>query len=149
MRINTKALFLCCQEEARIMIKQNHGKIINTASLAAKFGVPYLAHYSASKFAVLGLTYTMSKELGANNIKVNAVCPGLAVTDMKEEDWERRSRLFGISKEEMIERDKSRVPLGRFATPEDVADVFFFLSSEDSDYITGQSFNVDGGIENH
>lgn len=149
MDVNAKGMFLCCQEEARIMIKQNFGKIINTASLASKAGAVYLAHYSASKYAVLGLTFTMAKELAQYNINVNAVCPGIVLTDMIEREWDWESKLCGLEKEKVIERTINKIPLGRFATPDDVANMFYFLASKDSDYITGQAFNVDGGMENH
>ena len=149
MNVNIKGLFLCCQEEAKIMIKQNSGKIINTGSLAAKIGVPFIAHYSASKFAVLGLTFSMARELAPYNIKVNAVCPGIVLTKMIQQAWSSKSKFMGLKKAELIERDRLRIPLDRFATPEDIANMFYFLSSDESDYITGQAFNVNGGMENH
>lgn len=149
MGVNIKGMFFCSQEEARIMVKQNFGKIINTASLASKIGVTYLAHYSASKFAVLGLTFTMAKELAPYHINVNAVCPGIVLTDMIEREWDWESKLCNIEREKIVERSISKIPLGRCATADDIANMFFFLASEDSDYITGQAFNVDGGMENH
>ena len=149
MDINAKGMFFCCQEEAKIMIGQNRGKIINTASLASKIGAPYLVHYSASKYAVLGLTFSMAMELAKYNITVNAICPGIVLTDMIQREWQWESSLRGISKEKLIKIQKESVPLTRFATPEDIANMFFFLASDDADYITGQAFNVNGGIENH
>lgn len=149
MDVNAKGMFLCCQEEARIMIKQNFGKIINTASLASKTGVQYIVHYSASKYAVLGLTFTMAKELAVYNINVNAVCPGIVLTGMKERNWHARAQLCDLGYDEIVEKDRAKIPLGRFATPDDIANMFYFLALEDSDYITGQGFNVDGGLENH
>ena len=125
------------------------GKIVNTASLAAKVGAPYLAHYAASKFAVLGFTYTMALELSKYNINVNAVCPGIVLTDMIKREWKWESGLRGIDEKTLVNSLKEGVPLERFATPKDVANMFLFLASEDSDYITGQAFNVNGGIENH
>ena len=149
MDINAKGMFFCCQEEAKIMVKQNFGRIINTASLASKIGAPYLVHYSASKYAVLGLTFSMAMELAKYNITVNAICPGIVLTDMIQREWQWESSLRGISKEKLIKIQKESVPLTRFATPEDIANMFFFLASDDADYITGQAFNVNGGIENH
>src|SRR4030066_2136185 len=96
MDVNAKGMFFCCQEEAKIMIKQNYGKIINTASLASKIGIPYLAHYAASKFAVLGLSFTMALELAKYNINVNSICPGIVVTDMIMREWKWESELRGI-----------------------------------------------------
>jgi len=149
MDINAKGMFFCCQEEAKIMMKQNSGKIINTASLAAKIGVPYLAHYCASKFAILGFSYSMTHELAKYNITVNSVCPGIVLTDMIRREWKWEAKLRGISEEEFVNGVRKSIPLDRFATPEDIAKVFLFLASEESDYISGQAFNVNGGSESH
>jgi NAD(P)-dependent dehydrogenase (short-subunit alcohol dehydrogenase family) len=149
MDINAKGMFLCCQEEAKIMMKQKKGKIVNTASIAGKAGYPLLAHYCASKFAVLGFTFAMAKELAEYNVNVNAVCPGQVYTDMIKREWSWEAKITGISRDKVIELAKKSIPLGRLAMPEDVADLVFFLASEDADYITGQAFNVDGGRENH
>ena len=131
------------------MINQNYGKIVNTASIASKIGAPYLAHYTASKFAVLGLTFTMALELAKYNINVNAICPGTVLTDMILRGWEWESKLRGINKEEFVENWRESIPLKRFAKPEDIANMVLFLSSDESNYITGQAFNVNGGSENH
>jgi len=149
MDINAKGMFFCCQEEAKIMIKQNYGKILNTASLAAKIAVPFLAHYTASKFAVLGFTYTMAHELAPYNITVNAVCPGVVLTDMIRREWKWESALRGVGEKDFVENLRNSIPLNRFAKPEDIANMFLFLASDESDYITGQSFNVNGGQESH
>lgn len=149
MDTNAKGMFFCCQEEAKIMVEQKNGKIINTASLAAKIGAPYLAHYAASKFAVLGFTFSMAIELSKYNINVNAVCPGIVLTDMIQREWKWESELRGIDQEIFVNNLKNSIPLGRFSTPEDVASMFLFLASDDSNYITGQAFNVNGGSENH
>ncbi len=149
MDTNAKGMFFCCQEEAKIMIEQKNGKIINTASLAAKIGAPFLAHYAASKFAVLGFTFTMAIELSKYNINVNAVCPGIVLTEMIKREWEWESKLRGINQETFINNLKDSIPLRRFASPEDVASMFLFLASDDSNYVTGQAFNVNGGSENH
>jgi NAD(P)-dependent dehydrogenase (short-subunit alcohol dehydrogenase family) len=147
--VNAKGMFFCCQEEAKIMMKQNSGKIINTASLAAKIGVPFLAHYTASKFAVLGFSYSMAIELAKYNITVNSVCPGIVLTDMIRREWKWESKLRGMEEEEFVNSIKESIPLGRFAKPEDIANMFLFLASSESDYISGQAFNVNGGSENH
>lgn len=149
MDVNAKGMFFCCQEEAKIMIRQNYGKIINTASLAAKIGVPYLVHYAASKFAVLGLTYSLALELAKYKINVNAVCPGIVLTDMIRREWKWESELRGVAEKDFVENLRQSIPLGRFAEPEDVANMFLYLASDESDYITGQSFNVNGGSRSH
>ena len=149
MDVNAKGMFFCCQEEAKIMINQNHGKIINTASLASKIGAPYLAHYAASKFAVLGFSYTMAIELAKYNINVNAVCPGIVLTDMIKREWKWESKLRGLDEEEFVQNMRQGIPLNRFAKTEDIANMFLFLASDESNYITGQAFNVNGGSESH
>ena len=149
MDVNAKGMFFCCQEEARIMINQNYGKIINTASLVSKIGAYFLAHYAASKFAVLGLTFTMALELAKYNINVNAVCPGLVLTDMIRREWGWEAGLRGVGEKEFEENMRQSIPLNRYAKPEDIANMFLFLASDESNYITGQAFNVNGGIENH
>lgn len=149
MDINAKGMFFCCQEEAKIMINQNYGKIINTASLAAKIGAPFLAHYSASKSAVIGLTYAMMLELSKYNITVNAVCPGLVLTDMLKREWKWEADLRGMEENEFIEEMKRGIPLNRYAKPEDIAYIYLFLASDEANYITGQAFNVNGGQVSH
>jgi len=149
MDINAKGQFLCSRAVAKHMIKQKSGKIINNASLAAKRGARFLAHYSASKFAVLGLTYTMAIELAPYNITVNAVCPGIVETDMIEREWKWEGDLRGMTPDEVRDEVLGEILLGRFGQPEDVAGVVAFLASKDADYLTGQSINVNGGMESH
>ncbi len=131
------------------MIKQKSGKIINNASLAAKRGAPFLGHYSASKFAVLGLTYTMALELAPYGITVNAVCPGIVETGMIRREWKWEGDLRGMTPDQVREEVLSTIPLGRLAQPEDIAAVVAFLASKDADYMTGQALNINGGMENH
>lgn len=149
MDINAKGQFLCSRAVAKHMIKQRSGKIINNASLAAKRGALFLGHYSASKFAVLGLTYTMAIELAPYNITVNAVCPGIVETDMIRREWKWEGDLRGMTPEKVRKEVLSTIPLGRLAKPEDIAGVVAFLASEDADYITGQAININGGMESH
>jgi len=149
MDINAKGQFLCSRAVAKHMIKQRSGKIVNNASLAAKRGALFLGHYSASKFAVLGLTYTMAIELAPYNITVNAVCPGIVETDMIRREWKWEGDLRGMTPEKVRKEVLSTIPLGRLAKPEDIAGVVAFLASEDADYITGQAININGGMESH
>ena len=149
MDINAKGQFLCSRAVAKHMIKQKSGRIINNASLAAKRGARFLAHYSASKFAVLGLTYTMAIELAPYNITVNAVCPGIVETDMIRREWKWEGDLRGMTPEKVRKEVLSTIPLGRLAKPEDIAGLVAFLASEDADYITGQAININGGMESH
>ncbi|MBA7642963.1 3-oxoacyl-[acyl-carrier-protein] reductase FabG [subsurface metagenome] len=149
MDINAKGQFLCSRAVAKHMIKQRSGKIINNASLAAKQGARFLAHYSASKFAVLGLTYTMALELAPYNITVNAFCPGFVQTDMIKREYKWEAELRGITVDEIRDEVLSTIPLGRLAQPEEIARVVAFLASKDADYLTGQAININGGMESH
>lgn len=150
MDVNAKGVFFCCKHAARQMIRQGgRGKIINTASMAGKTGVATEAHYSASKFAVIGFTQALADELAKYGINVNAVCPGMVETPMtvKEREWE--SKMKSISVEDLVRRSVEATPLGRLESPKDSAKLAVFLASDDSDFITGQAFNTSGGYEKH
>jgi len=147
LAVNTKGTFLCCQAAAKYMMKQGYGKIINIASGQAREGFIYTPHYAASKFGVVGLTQSLAKEFAQYRITVNAICPGIIKTDMwvyNDREW---GKLLGDYKPgELIEEWIERIPMKRAGTPEDVAGLVTFLASEDADYITGQTINVDGGL---
>ena len=122
------------------------GKIINVASMAAKRGnAPFLAHYVASKFAVLGFTQAIAGELAELGITANSVCPGYVATSMQERELEWEASLRGISVERVKELYIADTPLRRLETAEDVASVILFLASSASDFITGEAINVNGG----
>jgi meso-butanediol dehydrogenase / (S,S)-butanediol dehydrogenase / diacetyl reductase len=144
--VNTRGIFLTNQIAARAFVAQGHGVIVNTASLAAKIGAPLLAHYSASKFAVLGWTQALARELAPKGIRVNAVCPGFVKTGMQEREVVWEAELRGVSAERVIDDYISQTPLGRLETPEDVADVVVFLCSDSARFMTGQGVNVTGGV---
>lgn len=149
MRVNARGVFLCCRAVAKHMIEQKQGKIINISSVAGKRGSPLMAHYCASKFAVLGLTFTLALELSPYNINVNAVCPGDIDTDMLKQEWEWFGKIQNMSSQEVEENKLSGIPFRRVGKPEDIAKLVTFLASPEADYITGQAINVDGGMENH
>ncbi|WP_428032399.1 SDR family NAD(P)-dependent oxidoreductase [Ancylobacter sp.] len=144
--VNTRGVFLTNQIAARHFVAQGRGCIVNTASLAAKVGAPLLAHYSASKFAVLGWTQALARELAAHGIRVNAVCPGFVATSMQSREVAWEASLRGVTPERVIEDYISQTPLGRLEVPEDVADVVVFLASEQARFMTGQGVNVTGGV---
>ncbi|MCO6188637.1 SDR family oxidoreductase [Rhizobium sp. L1K21] len=144
--VNTRGIFLSNQIAARAFVKQGRGVIVNTASLAAKVGAPLLAHYSASKFAVLGWTQALARELAPQGIRVNAVCPGFVKTGMQEREIAWEAELRGVTPEKVVEDYISQTPLGRIETPEDVADVVVFLCSDSARFMTGQGVNVTGGV---
>ncbi|MEI2385785.1 SDR family oxidoreductase [Breoghania sp. JC706] len=146
MDVNARGVFMCNQWAARRFLEQGHGVITNTASLAAKVGAPFLAHYSASKFAVVGWTQGLARELAPKGIRVNAVCPGLVKTSMQDREIQWEATLRGMTPEEVFQDYISQTPLGRIETPEDVAGVVVFLCSDAARFMTGQALNVTGGI---
>ena len=135
MNINLKGCFNGIKSVARPMIKNKAGRIINITSVIGQIGNAGQSNYAASKAGIIGLTKSMAKELGSRNITVNAVAPGYITTDMTNE-----------LNDEVKEQLKSSIPLGRLGTPNDVANLVCFLASDEAGYITGQTFNVDGGM---
>jgi meso-butanediol dehydrogenase/(S,S)-butanediol dehydrogenase/diacetyl reductase len=148
MRVNGLGVLLGMQEAARQMIAQGTpGKIINTASVAGKQGFALVSHYSASKFAVVALTQAGARELAKHKITVNGICPGIVATEL----WRKldldmiefgRTESIGQGMEEF----SKDILLGRVSIPEDCAGIAAFMASHDSDYMTGQSVQVDGGM---
>ena len=152
--VNTTAVFLCTKFVGQVLTRQGQGgRIINIASDAAKRGSAMGAAYSASKFAVLGLTQASALDLAPYKITVNAVCPGPVNTD-RLSYWERaQAEARGLSLEDfraeiVAERGKA-TPLGRMAESADVANLVAFLASEEAGFITGQAYNVNGGLLFH
>ena len=148
MAVNTKGAFLCCQEAIRCMRNSGHGgRLINIASGQARDGFIYTPHYAASKFGVMGLTQSLAKEVALDGITVNAICPGIIKTDM----WDYNDRVWGemlgdYGPGELMESWVQNIPMKRAGEGRDVAGLIAFLASEDADYITGQTINVDGGL---
>ena len=159
-RINQKGLFFCLQAVARQMIAQvpddvkqagkaaqSFGKIVNFSSVAGRSGRPYAADYSASKWAVISITQSAALAFAPYNINVNAVCPGLVPTPMWTDIDRVQAERFGMNQGQWMQKSIDSIPLKRAATPDDLAAAVSFLCSTDADYITGQTLNVDGGIE--
>ena len=145
--VNAKGVFLTNQAAVRHFLAHAiPGVIVNTASLAAKVGAPLLAHYSASKFAVLGWTQALAREHAKDGIRVNAVCPGFVRTAMQEREILWEAKLLGVTPEQVVKSYIDQTPLGRLETPEDVADVVTFLASDGARFMTGQGVNVTGGV---
>lgn len=141
--VNSKGVFLVTQAAAPLL--KDGGRIVNTCSMAAVKADPTLPHYTASKFAVLGLTKAAALEFAARNITVNCVCPGFVKTEMQDREvvWEAEMR--GITPEEVRQGYIDKTPLGRLCYPEDVADVVGFLVSPEAKFLTGEAINVAGG----
>ncbi len=133
--VNLKGTFNCIKAASKVMIKQRSGKIVNIASIIGIIGNPGQANYSASKAGIIALTKTSAKELASRNININAVAPGFIQTEMT-------AKLPDELKQKML----GAIPLNKFGTPGDVANLCLFLVSEESSYITGQTIIVDGGM---
>ncbi|WP_028067499.1 acetoin reductase [Solirubrobacter soli] len=147
MAVNLRGVFLCYTAAARQMIAQGGGgKIIGAASIAAHKGFGMLGHYSASKFAVRGLTQAAAQEWAQHGITVNAYCPGIVGTAMWELIDEKLAEHMGLQKGEALAQFSELITLGRVETPDDVASFVSYLASPDSDYMTGQSVMIDGGV---
>ena len=146
MNVNAKGIFLCGQEAARRLGRNGGGAIVNTASMAGKRGAaPFLAHYVASKFAVVGLTQAMAAELAPQKIRVNCVCPGYVVTSMQERELQWEADLRGVPTDNVRQMWVADTPLGRLETPADVASCVLFLASDAAAFITGEALAVNGG----
>lgn len=133
MRLNVKALFDCSKAVAPYMRDQGGGCIINTSSMVSLYGQPSGCGYPASKSAVNGLTKSLARELGKDNIRVNAVAPGVTKTDM-----------VANLPEDMVARVVAPIPLGRMGEPSEIANVFLFLASDLASYVSGAVISVDG-----
>lgn len=145
-RVNVDGVFHCCKVVLPQMIERKYGRVINIASWAGKSGQPYLSAYCASKFAVIGATQSLAREMAPHNITVNAICPGIVIETAMRERLEEESRKLGLAS--AAERE-SNIPLGRLALPDDVAAVAAFLASEEAAYMTGQAINATGGLWMH
>ena len=131
--LNVNAVFNCSRAVVDYMKKNGGGVILNTSSMVSIYGQPSGCGYPASKFAVNGLTKSLARELGKDNIRVNAVAPGVTLTDMMKD-----------VPDSVIEPIIKEIPLGRIGTPEDIANAFLFLASDMASYITGVILSVDG-----
>jgi NAD(P)-dependent dehydrogenase (short-subunit alcohol dehydrogenase family) len=146
MDVNAKGVFLTDREAVRHFLGTGRpGVIVNTASMAGKIGAPFLAHYAASKFAVVGFTQGLAREVGGDGIRVNAVCPGFVRTGMQDRELVWEGSLRGMTPEDVRNEMVTLTPLGRIEEPEDVADVVAFLASDEARFMTGQAVNVTGG----
>ena len=133
--VNLTGVFVCTQAVAPFMEAQQSGRIINTSSVAGLYGNFGQANYAAAKAGLIGLTKILAREPGKNNITVNAVAPGFIATDM-----------IDSIPEKVIDLLKSRTPLRRLGTPEDIASAYLFLASDEAGFISGPVLSVDGAV---
>ncbi|MBN9015826.1 MAG: SDR family oxidoreductase [Rhizobiales bacterium] len=143
--VNAKGVFLSCRAFVPHMIERKYGKIVNISSMVGKEAIPFFAHYCASKFAVIGLTESMAKELAPHNINVNAVCPGVVRTPLWDPLLEQLSENKKISREEAWDEFVGGIPFKRPQTPEDIGEAVAFLASDRARNITASAANVSGG----
>ncbi|GAA4680456.1 acetoin reductase [Pseudonocardia yuanmonensis] len=144
--VNVFGVVYGIQAAAEHMKEHGGGKIINAASIAGHSGFDFLGHYSATKFAVRALTQASAKELAQYKITVNAYCPGIVGTDMWDLIDEKMGPYLGNERGETLKQYTELIALKRVQTPEDVAGFVSYLAGPDSDYMTGQSVMIDGGI---
>src|SRR5438105_5749477 len=146
-RVNAKGVFFCLQRAAREMMRTGGGRIINIASISGRgYAGASNAAYAASKGAVIALTKMAAQQLGRYNINVNAICPGVTRTELGARNAVTRAAERGITVEEMQAAQEAEIPIRRANTPEDIAAMAVFLASPGARNITGQSYNVDGGL---
>jgi 3-oxoacyl-[acyl-carrier protein] reductase len=135
VEVNLKGVFNCTQSVAAVMVQQGWGKIVNAASMAGVYGNFGQTNYAATKAGVIGMTRVWARELGRQGICVNAVAPGFIDTEMTQKVPEKIRAIV-----------TQKTPLGRMGTPRDVANVYLFLASNESDFINGAVISVDGGL---
>jgi NAD(P)-dependent dehydrogenase (short-subunit alcohol dehydrogenase family) len=143
LRVNVEGVFITSRAVLPHMIARRSGAIVNLASWAGKTGNAFFAGYSASKFAVIGLTQALAREMAPHGIRVNAICPGIVVDTAMRTAIEAQQRQYGLP--ETAEREKS-IPMGRVSVPDDVARITAFLASGESAYMTGEAINLSGGL---
>ena len=135
LNVNLKGVFNCTKYVSAVMLKQRSGKVVNIASIIGIIGNAGQANYAASKAGIIGFTKSLAKELAPRGINVNAIAPGFIQTDMT-------ASLSEEIKSQMLKL----IPLGKFGSGQDVANLALFLASEYSSYITGQVIKIDGGM---
>ncbi len=139
--------FYCCRAAGRIMERQESGCIVNISSINGQNPAALVAAYNVAKTGIISLTRTLAVELAAYCVRVNAICPGPVYTEFNKRNMAQRSESLGITEEEMIERVRKAVPLGRWGEPADIAQCVAFLCSPAASWITGEVLRVSGGLQ--
>ena len=143
LRVNVEGVFIVTRAVLPHMMARRSGSVVNLASWAGKTGNANFAGYCASKFAVIGLTQALAREMAPHSIRVNAICPGIVVDTAMRSTIEVQQRHYGLP--DTAEREKS-IPIGRVSVPDDVARIAAFLASDEASYMTGESINLSGGL---
>jgi NAD(P)-dependent dehydrogenase (short-subunit alcohol dehydrogenase family) len=143
LRVNVEGVFITSRAVLPHMIARRSGSVVNLASWAGKTGNAYFAGYSASKFAVIGLTQALAREMAPHGIRVNTICPGIVIDTAMRTTIEAQQRQYGLP---TTEQRAKAIPVGRLSVPDDVARIAAFLASDESAYMTGESINISGGL---
>jgi ketoreductase len=151
VNVNLNSVFLMTKRvlTAGGMLELGHGRVINIASTGGKQGVVLGAPYSASKHGVVGFTKALGLELAKTGITVNAVCPGYVETPMAQRVRATYARIWQVSEDDVLARFNTKIPMGRYGTPEEVAAMVDYLASDDAAVVTAQAMNVCGGLGNY
>lgn len=147
LHVTLTGAFHCCRAAGRIMQQQESGAIVNVSSINGQNPAALVAAYNVAKAGVISLTKTLALEMAAYGVRVNAVCPGPVYTEFNKRVMAQRCESLGIDEEEMIERVRKAIPLGRWGQPTDVAQGVAFLCSPAAGWITGEVLRVSGGLE--
>lgn len=145
--VTLNGTFFCCRSAGIFMEQQEFGSIVNISSINGQNPAPLVASYNVAKAGVIMLTRTLALELAAYGVRVNAVCPGPVYTDFNKSVMDQRRQSLKIPLDEMVERIRNAVPLGRWGEPEDIANGIAFLCDPASAWITGEVLRISGGLE--
>ena len=145
--ITLTGVFYCCRAAARIMERQERGAIVNLSSINGQNPAALVAAYNVAKAGVISLTRSMALDLAAYGVRVNAVCPVPVYTDFNRTVMAQRCESLGITEEQMVEKVRGAIPLGRWGEPQDIASVVAFLCGPQSAWMTGEVVRVSGGLE--
>ena len=146
MSVTLTGAFYCCRAAGSVMEDQESGCIVNISSINGQSPAALVAAYNVAKAGIISLTETLALELAAYGVRVNAVCPGPVYTDFNKSNMAQRCQTLNITEEEMIERIRNAIPLGRWGEPFDIARGVAFLCSPAAAWITGEVLRVSGGL---